>query len=127
MHNINLVRTYEHIFPAVIWCVMRILIFYLVWNKNSPIYLVSACQHIFFWCITKTEKNNLVSPKTPEIKKNAVSCGYWVAQSRDGSMNNLFNTVSAIGQFFLIIFDPFSLAGKTRCALDCKPNWIFAM
>ena len=73
MHIIDLVRTYEHTFPVVIWCVMRILIFYLVCYKKSLIYLVSASQLNFFLvcylnrkkisCVYILYKNN-ASPET---------------------------------------------------------------
>ena len=56
MHNTILVRSYEHTFPAVIWCVMRILILHLVWYKNIAIYLVSARQQFFFGVLQKPKK-----------------------------------------------------------------------
>ena len=75
MHNINLVRTYEHSFPAVIWCVMRILIFYLVWYTKLPIYLVSARQRNYHLvCYLNRKKNS--EPKNARKKMGfSVSIG----------------------------------------------------
>ena len=56
MHIIDLVRTYEHTFPAVIWCVMRILIFYLVCYKKSFFFRECKPTQYFYWCAIQAEK-----------------------------------------------------------------------
>ena len=61
MHNINLVRTYEHTFPAVIWCVMRILninVLFCVLQKIT--YLFSECTptKLSFGVLLKQKKIN---------------------------------------------------------------------
>ena len=68
MHNINLVRTYEHTFSAGIWCVMQILMFYIVCYEKLPFYLVSARQRNYHLVCYLNRKKINSEPKNARKK-----------------------------------------------------------